>query len=533
MKQISFKAYLLSVILSSCVLTNHYVYSQISRSWDYSYSPSGNYESSGKNITILPSGKTITSGIYQSVSGIKKNALLFIDESGVFLDIDTSNPGPGYVKVKHDGHGNIFAAATLSNDSLPISKIVVARFDTAFSVRRFYVPDSSTTFPGYDVLDMEVLNNSSVVVASHWDAFPLVCLSLLCMDSAGTVLWERVDSAFEFSYDITLLADSSGGLFAAGSGRDTATALNFIFVSHYTSAGIRNWTLKQYSTQSFADMNDIIIDINKNIYVSGILMDTVGQVGILMKLDTTGNLLWKKSILPLSYLRLLSDYHGNIFGCKVPQNGLDVLRIEKLDSSGTLMDTSSFQLSAYFTSELGDVRMLNNGIIGATGSLYVLSFPKSDLFFAAFDTSLNLIGYDIFDSLNLLGESGRSMTEAIDGSVYVCGRFNYENNLETSNIGVIKYDLSGIINGIKNYTTNGFLIFPNPSSGNITMKWPADQESNTHIYILNSIGKEEFRDVLPGTMKQVEYNLNLKPGLYQAVIITSNSRLVTKISIAY
>ncbi len=533
MKQISFKTYLLFLILIAGILMHNNVFSQISRTWDYSYSPNGNYESSGKSITVLPSGKTVTSGIYQSVSGRNKNALLFIDESAAFLDIDTSNPGPGYVKVKQDNHGNIFAAATLYNDSLPISKIVVARFDTTFAVRHFYVPDSSTTFPGYDVLDMEILSNSSFVVASHWDAFPLVCLSLLCMDSAGTVLWERVDSSFGFSYDVKLLADSSGGLFAAGSGRDTTTSLNFIFVSHYTSNGVRDWTLKQYSTQSFADLNDMIIDVNKNIYVSGILMDTIGQVGILMKLDTTGNLLWKKSILPLSYLRLLSDNHGNIYGSKVPQNGLDVLSIEKLDSSGALIDSSSFQLTAYFTSELGDIRMLDNGIIGATGSLFVLSFPKSDLFFAAFDTSLNLLGYDIFDSLNLLGENGKSITEGVDGSVYVCGRFNYENNLETSNIGVAKYDLSGIFNEIKNYKTNSFMIFPNPSSGNITMKWPTDQESNKYIYVLNSLGKEEFRDVLPGSLRQVEYNLNLKPGLYQVVIVTSNSRLVTKISIAY
>ncbi|MBK6989434.1 MAG: hypothetical protein IPH33_15080 [Bacteroidetes bacterium] len=427
--------------------------SQINRSWDYSFNPPNNYEASGNCITVLPSGKTITGGIYKSSTGTNRNTLLLIDKSGNFLDVDTSNPGFGYRKVIYDGNGNIFAAATLNNDSLPINKIVVARFDTTFSNRQFFVPDSITTFPGYDVLDMTLLSNSTIVVASHWDAFPIVSLSLLCMDFAGNVLWERIDSSFEFSYDVKLLPDSSGGLFVAGSGRDTSTSTNFIFAFHYSSSGVRDWSVTHYSPQPFADMNDIVMDINKNIYISGIIMDSVGQEGILMKLDTIGNVLWNKSILPLPYSRLTTDNHGNIYGAVVPQNGLDVLTIEKLDSSGTFINSTSFQSATYFTSDLGDFRMLENGIIAATGGLYVLSFPKTDLYIATFDTSLSLLGYDIYNSQNLLGEKGNAISEVSNSNVYVCGRFNFENQFETSNIGVAKYDLSGIINGVKTKTT--------------------------------------------------------------------------------
>ena len=85
--------------------------------------------------------------------------------------------------------------------------------------------------------------------------------------------------------------------------------MNFIFISHYSSTGVRDWFVKQYSSQSFADMNDIIMDVNKNLYVSGTVMDSTGQVGILMKLDTLGNVLWDKPIQPLSYLRLTSEWY--------------------------------------------------------------------------------------------------------------------------------------------------------------------------------------------------------------------------------
>lgn len=531
MKLNYFLALILFFSLASLMLTTEIAHSQISRSWEYSYNPVNNYEASGQCITVLPSGKNITGGIYKSSTGNNKNALIFVDESGAFLDADTSNPGFGYRKVIYDGKGNIWAAATLSNDSQPINKVIVARIDTTFSSKQFFVPDSTTTFPGYDVLDLAVLSNSAIVVASHWDAFPLVNLSLLCMDSAGTVLWERVDSTFEFGYDVKLLADSSGGLFVAGSGRDTSTSLNFLFAAHYTSSGIRDWFVRQNSSQPFADMNDLIMDVNKNLYVSGTQMDSAGQFGLLTKLDTIGNVLWDKRIQPLPYLKIESDDNGNIYGAVVPQNGIDVLTIDKLDSSGSFIMSNSYQNSFYFTSDLGDFHMFNNGVLAATGGLYVLSFPKTDLFFVAFDTSLNILGNDIYNSQNLLGEKGNAMCESDNGDAFVCGRFNFENQFETSNIGVAKYDLSGLINSVTSFTSGTMEVFPNPSNGNFKLKWRSQLNERSTLQIFNTLGMVVYYDSQSEISGQLEYSLDLVPGIYLAVLETENKRIVSKISI--
>lgn len=191
--------------------------SQLLRTWTYSYNPVGNYESSGNSIVSLPSGNAVTAGVYTATTGSRKNTLLLTDASGMLLQEDTSVIGFGYRKIIYDGNAHIYSAATLTNDSLPVSKIVVAKFDTAFGVRRFFVPDSSTTFPIYDVQDFALLVNERIVVASHWDAFPFVCLSLTCMDSSGSVLWERIDSSFQFEtsnigilkYDLSGLINSN------------------------------------------------------------------------------------------------------------------------------------------------------------------------------------------------------------------------------------------------------------------------------------------------------------------------------------
>jgi len=507
--------------------------SQVNRVWEYSFNPVNNLEASGSCIASLPSGKTVTGGIYRNSSvSVNRNTLLLVDETGTLIDADTTTIGSGFKKVIYDGHSNVLALATLQDDSLPISKIIVARFDTSFTVKNYLIPDTTLTSPAYATLDMSVLSNGNIIVASNWDAFPLRCLSVLCMDTAGNVVWERVDSAFEFSYDVKLVEDLNGGVFAAGSGKDTSTAEDFIFVSHFTSSGLLDWSFRYYSpAQFYADMTDFIRDVYGNLYVSGNVMDTSGQVGCLIKADSAGNIFWNKQILPLAYSRIITDNSGNIYGTTVPLNGLDVFTIDKLDSSGIKIDSSSFQLNGYFASELGDIKFMDGGIISATGGLFVFSFPKSDLFLAAFDTSLNLIGYDIFDSLNLLGENGKAMVQSDDGSVYACGRVNYENQFETCNIGLIKYDVSGVVNNISVANKSRFVIFPNPSSGLLTFRWPDHESEKFSVRIISSTGVEVFNDVVTGNSGQESFILNLPSGIYNVIAENRTEKEVRKLVI--
>ncbi len=523
--------FLVSLVLS--LMIRQSLNAQVSRLWEYSFNPITNYEASGSSIVVLPSGNAVSVGSFRNSSNFNtKNILIHTDVNGTLLYVDTSVLGPGYKKVVYDGHADLYALATFYNDTLPISKILVAKYNSSFTDIKILIPDSGISSPGYDVLDMSLSANGNIVIASRWDAFPLVCLSLLCMDTAGTVLWERVDSVFQFSYDVKLLPDAGGGMYVAGSGKDTSNSEDFIFVSHYTSSGHRDWSYKYYSpAQFFADMTDMIIDITGSIYVSGNVMDSVGQVGVLFKFDLLGNLLWNRPILPLAYSRIISDNSGNVYGVSVPLNGIDVFTIEKLDSAGTIIDSSSFQLSGYFASELGDICMLDSGNFVVTGGLFVLSFPKSDQFLAAMDTSLNLLGYDIFDSLNLLGETGKAIGVGEDGNVYVCGRLNFENQFETSNIGLIKYNVTGLVNNISENLSGSFDVFPNPSTGEITFKWADSPSRHSLIRIFDNAGTEVFRDFVTGQYDRTTYQLQLKSGFYHAVVESGNGRVVKKVCI--
>jgi len=508
-------------------------YSQVNRLWDYSYNPPNNYESSGRSVAVLTSGKSLCGGIFRNSSNFNtRNILVFIDDNGTLLDLDTTVSGSGYSKVIYDGRSHFIAAATLINDSLPISKIVVARIDTNFADKQFLIPDSSTVSPGYDVLDLSVLSNSNIVVASHWDAFPVVSLSLMCMDTTGAVLWERVDSSFQFSYDVKLLADGLGGLYAAGSGKDTSTADDFIFVSHYTANGQRDWFITYYSpAHFFADLTDLIPDDAGHLYASGTVMDTAGQRGFLMKIDTTGSILWNKPVIPFSYSRIIADPGGNIYGVKVPLNGITAFSIDKLDSSAVLTDSAFFQPIGYFASELGDIGINSQGLITLTGGLFVLSFPKSDLFLAAYDTSLNLLGYDIYDSLNLLGENAKSLVNGSEGSVYICGRTNYENQFETSTIGVVKYELPDIINTVNSLQEAEIILYPNPSSGSINIRFLNSQHDKAVFHIYNTTGREVFKTLIPESTPEMKFHSTLPCGFYTAILELGKARRIFKMCI--
>jgi hypothetical protein len=508
--------------------------SQVSRVWNYNYAPPNSMESSGFNVAVLPSGKAVTAGIYSGfTSSVDRNILLFTDNSGNLIDVDTSTLGFGFIKVVYNEHSGVIAAGTLSIDSIPISKILVTRFDTSFSNKRFFIPDSTLTMPSYQVLDMTVLSNTNILVASNWDAFPLRCLSLVCMDTSGALLWELVDSTFEFSYDVKLLADSAGGLFVAGSGRDTSNGNDFIFVSHFTGNGIRDWTIRYYSpAQNFADLTDVIYGDPSILYISGNVMDTSGQVGFLMKLSTSGNIVWNIPVLPLAFNRILSDDSGMIYGFTVPQNGIEAFKIYKLDSTGIVSDSNAFQIPGnYFTSELGDVAKLSNGLLAATGTLFDFSNPQSDLYFTVLDTSLNLVGFDIYDSLNLLGDAGRSMVINIDETTYISGRFNYDNQIETSTIGLVKYDFSGITANVLPIENPGFEIFPNPSSGNFNIRSVQLSNEQTVVRIIDSMGREVYNWKRDDIKSHRNIDLNLTQGLYTVIVEAGGQRSNKKVVI--
>ena len=208
---------------------------QVNRLWDYDFIPTGNYESIGYSIAALPSGVNITGGIYKNINNTNSlNALIVLNSAGGLLHADTVTAGFGFVRVLYDGFSSVYAVGSLHNDTNTARNLLICKMDTVTWQTNFFVPDSSATIY-YDPLDMSFLSSGNLIVASRMDNFPLYRLALTSMNPSGSVAWQVVDSSFEINYDLKILPESSGGFFVAGSGRDTSTTYDFIFVSHFNS----------------------------------------------------------------------------------------------------------------------------------------------------------------------------------------------------------------------------------------------------------------------------------------------------------
>ncbi|MFL5814580.1 MAG: SBBP repeat-containing protein, partial [Bdellovibrionia bacterium] len=107
-------------------------------------------------------------------------------------------------------------------------------------------------------------------------------------DSSGTKLWtKQLGVAAKTTSGNGVTADSSGNVFVAGStggGLDgnASTGTNSVFVTKYTSAGLRQWTKQMGSVSSNTNGNSVAVHPSGRIYIAGTTsggLDYNSQIG--------------------------------------------------------------------------------------------------------------------------------------------------------------------------------------------------------------------------------------------------------------
>lgn len=115
---------------------------------------------------------------------------------------------------------------------------------------------------------------------------------------------------------------------------------------------------------------------------------------------------------------------------------------------------------------------------------------------------------------------------AIDngGTPYVC----YQGFTGGKKASVMNFALP---NGRLNISTSpsaSFSVFPNPGSGEFTIRFSDLQDENATIVISNMLG-EKVKEMEITTSKETNLKLNVPSGMYFITVITENERLVSKI----
>jgi hypothetical protein len=120
-------------------------------------------------------------------------------------------------------------------------------------------------------------------------------------DSTGNIIWTKQFGTSEDDNFHWLAIDQRGNVYATGSTKGVINEKNFgqedIIVVKFDTAGTIEWQ-RQYGTDSTDVGNTIYVDIQGNIYISGITKGAMGKSSfgmtdcIILKLDNKGNIIW-------------------------------------------------------------------------------------------------------------------------------------------------------------------------------------------------------------------------------------------------
>ncbi len=526
-RRFSFTYLLFTLVITIVTNTS---YGQMNRIWERTLPDQIDWV---KSSTLLPNGNIIFSGVYfDTVNSITKSTIALLDSAGTILSINSDYRGFEYVKIIIGGNGNVFAAATAADSINSNYKILVAIFDTSFSNQRFYFPRN---FPvrHYAVRDICISKNNLIIASSLETGSILHALSVVCMDTAGNFLWERIDSIINFDNNAKLISDSLGGAFIAGSSSGVTPPPESIFISHYDSSGVISWTLVKSSINNsvHAEVKDFIADRWGNLYVTGEIADSAGN-GFLMKMGVGGNIIW--DLRTYNYLhqhsRIISDNSGNIYGTRsIYVNWVDMAVLHKRDSSGYIIDSIYVPVHAgYFDSSLNDIKFLNDSTIACVGSLNRYFTGELNSFFMTLDTSLDQYHYDVFDSTSAF----LRYNSIFDGAGQTAYAFEHISDTTFNNYmqwAMVKYESPSITSGISLINSADPVIFPNPCPGNFNVQWSRDNNQPGIFRIYNSTGEQIFSDIIKTNSQKQYFNLELQPGLYYIIFENAHMRDCRKI----
>ncbi len=342
---------------------------------------------------------------------------------------------------------------------------------------------------------------------------------LLKLDKNGNKLWSRVYE-YAAASGMSVKPTLDGGYVIAGAG----TVGTDIVLIKTDSQGFPEWS-KNYDS-GMEDYSKDVVQLPDSSYI---LVSDIrdGDYHIIMKTDKYGNFLWAKTFFSsvdggqIQMGQISIDRNGNIvtLGCSYSAtlNYKDALVC--LDTSGTILWSHLYGSSGfnYFGSSMNlpDGSFIFTGDATGFGSngCYVVKTTQdggSDCNFLETVTSDT--------TFNLITDTGIVWTNPQD--------FVQQISMVTDSVFVnetILCQSTGLDYTLKN--TSSFVIFPNPSSGTITIQSTSESQSETHLNIINTLGQIVYSAKLERNSTTIPTGI-LDDGIYQCVFIDNSSERI-------
>tara|TARA_Y100001936_G_scaffold251671_1_gene308479 strand:- start:839 stop:2332 length:1494 start_codon:yes stop_codon:yes gene_type:complete len=261
---------------------------------------------------------------------------------------------------------------------------------------------------------------------------------IIKFDSDGIPAWHRgiggAGNEYNNEYTRNITTDSSGSVYVMGysnSTTGTSTGDRRAILIKWNSSGTLQYKklfTMSGTTQSYGNMN--VVDDSDNVWVSGRHYDgnTMNSIGFIAKLNSNGNLAWVKDYNDFVMASdMVFDSSGNAYCIgRIGASNQDEGLVMKIDTSGNI------QWSSIFGTTTGTVADYCRAIgMDSSGNLYVagsIGDPYAGGNQYAFLSKFNSSGtYQWTKSIGQTeaGSTGETQTHSLivyNDTIYVCGR---------------------------------------------------------------------------------------------------------------
>jgi beta-propeller repeat-containing protein len=258
---------------------------------------------------------------------------------------------------------------------------------------------------------------------------------LLKYDSYGNLLWARSWGGSGEEVGFSDAVDSFGNILVAGWTASYGAGSYDALLLKFTPSGDLVWE-KTIGSARFEQAWGVTLDSSGNILLTGMYNSTSGPRFLVLKLDSSGTLLWQKEWFgPESYgYSIAADTSGNIYasGFFINSTGHEAVLL-KFSSSGSLLWQRGW----------GNQTAGGNHVaLDSSGNVYMTGFYNpgsiSNSFLVKFDSSGNLLWQRVY-------ANGYGTGVAVDSSgiVYNSG-WRYRTSLQTAaDVFLLRFNSTG------------------------------------------------------------------------------------------
>jgi hypothetical protein len=476
----------------------------------------GSLDDVGRSITTDGSGNAYVTGYFKSPI-IRFGTITLTNAASGTMDM--------YI-VKYDSSGNVLWAQRAGGSLMDSGQeLVTDGSGNVYVVGRF--TSSSITFgtlPGNTI----TLTNPA---PGSWVMF------MVKYDPNGNVLWASGfdNSVMSGSYGNGLITDGSGNVYLTGNfgpspvtfGTTTLTSAGGmdVFIVKYDAAGNVLW-----ATSAGGSLDDLGVGIatdgGGNVYVTGNFYSsfiTFGETTLInpssgneaiftVKYSNSGTVLWAKGATGNThsyYKSIAADFSGNVYVTG------EFLNPTLTFGTITLKNAGSYDMYIVKYDANGNVTWAKSA--GGTGWDYSLSNAtdgNGNVYLTGMFSSPSIK----FGTITLNNTYGTKLPLPFD---MFLAKYDANGNVPWAKCAGAKPigKPKSANAGINDPPANEITVYPNPTSGKVTLSTGNSQASISSISVFNMTGKEVFSRQSAVGSQQIELDLSSQPkGLYILLI---------------